>query len=116
VRQAARQRKGQKFTALLHHVSIDALRDAFLALKRRAAPGVDGLTWADYEAGLEDNLLDLHGRVHRGAYKALPVRRRFIPKPDGRQRPLGAYSTPSRTPFHSDGGQHSAVMADTVTG
>jgi len=89
VRQAARQRKGQKFTALLHHVSMDALRDAFLALKRRAAPGVDGMTWADYEAGLEDNLRDLHGRVHRGAYRALPVRRRFIPKPDGRQRPLG---------------------------
>lgn len=89
VRQAARQRKGQRFTALLHHVSIDALRDAFLALKRRAAPGVDGMTWADYEAVLEDNLRGLHSRVHRGAYRALPVRRRFIPKPDGRQRPLG---------------------------
>lgn len=89
VRQAARQRKGQKFTALLHHVSMDALRDAFLALKRRAAPGVDGMTWADYEAELEDNLRDLHDRVHRGAYRTLPVRRRFIPKPDGRQRPLG---------------------------
>ena len=89
VRQAVRQRKGQRFTALLHHVSMDALRDAFLALKRRAAPGVDGMTWADYEAGLEDKLRDLHGRVHRGAYRALPVRRRFIPKPGGRQRPLG---------------------------
>ena len=89
VRQAARQRKGQAFTALLHHVTVDALRDAFLALKRRAAPGVDGVTWTDYESGLEDRLQNLHGRVHRGAYRAQPVRRRFIPKPDGRQRPLG---------------------------
>jgi len=89
VRQAARQRKRQTFTALLHHVTVDALRDAFLALKRRAAPGVDGMTWQDYESGLEDRLQDLHTRVHRGTYRALPVRRRFIPKPDGRQRPLG---------------------------
>ena len=89
VRQAARQGKRQAFTALLHHVNVDALRDAFLALKRRAAPGVDGMTWQDYESGLEEHLLDLHTRVHRGTYRALPVRRRFIPKPDGRQRPLG---------------------------
>ena len=89
VRQAARQRKKQTFTALLHHVTVDALRDAFLALKRRAAPGVDGVTWQDYEAGLEAHLRSLHSRVHRGTYRALPVRRRFIPKPDGRQRPLG---------------------------
>ena len=89
VRQAARQGKRQAFTALLHHVNVDALRDVFLALKRRAAPGVDGMTWQDYESGLEEHLLDLHTRVHRGTYRALPVRRRFIPKPDGRQRPLG---------------------------
>ena len=89
VRQAARQRKKQTFTALLHHVTIDSLRDAFLALRRRAAPGVDGVTWQDYEAGLEGHLQDLHSRVHRGTYRALPVRRRLIPKPDGRQRPLG---------------------------
>jgi RNA-directed DNA polymerase len=80
----------KKFTALLQHVTVDLLRDAFLALKRRAAPGVDGVTWQDYEAGLEGNLHDLHARVHRGAYRALPVKRRFIPKPGtGRQRPLG---------------------------
>jgi RNA-directed DNA polymerase len=90
VRQAARQRKKEKFTALLQHVTVDLLRDAFLALKRRAAPGVDGVTWQDYEAGLEGNLHDLHARVHRGAYRALPVKRRFIPKPGtGKQRPLG---------------------------
>jgi retron-type reverse transcriptase len=74
---------------LLHHVTVDLLRGAFLALKRRAAPGVDGLTWQDYEQGLEERLGDLHARIHCGGYRALPVRRRFIPKPDGRQRPLG---------------------------
>lgn len=89
VRQAARQRKKEKFTALLHHISVDLLRDAFLALKRRAAPGVDGITWQDYEANLEDNLQELHRSVHCGSYRAMPVKRRFIPKPDGKQRPLG---------------------------
>src|SRR5215831_13727054 len=67
VRQAAEQRKKERFTALLHHVSVDALRAAFYALKRRAAPGVDGVTWRDYEAELEPRLQDLHDRVHRGA-------------------------------------------------
>jgi RNA-directed DNA polymerase len=89
VRQAARQRKKERFTALLHHVTADLLREAFYALKRTAAPGVDGLRWADYEAELEENLQDLHARVQRGAYRALPVRRRYIPKPGGKQRPLG---------------------------
>jgi RNA-directed DNA polymerase len=90
VRDAARQRKKERFTALLHHVTVDLLRDAFLALKRRAAPGVDGVTWQDYEAGLEGNLQQLHARVHRGSYRALPVRRKLIPKPGtNKQRPLG---------------------------
>ncbi len=89
VRNAARQRKKEKFTALLHHVTRDLLEEAFLGLKRRAAPGVDGVTWRTYEAGLKGNLQDLYTRVHRGSYRALPVRRRFIPKPDGQQRPLG---------------------------
>lgn len=89
VRHVARQRKKERFTALLHHVTVDRLRESFLALKRKAAPGVDGVTWQDYEAELEDHLQDLHARVHRGAYRALPVRRRFIPKPGGKQRPLG---------------------------
>src|ERR671912_646561 len=88
VRQAARQRKKERFTALLHHLNIDLLRMAFFALKRDAAPGADGLTWRDYEADLEPRLADLHARVHRGAYRALPSRRGHIPKPDGRQRPL----------------------------
>src|SRR6266404_2304966 len=87
VRRAARQRK-ERFTALLHHISIDCLRMAFFALKRDAASGVDGLTWPTYEADLDRNLTDLHERVHRGAYRALPSRRTYIPKADGKQRPL----------------------------
>ena len=89
VRQAARQRKKERFTALLHHVTVDRLRESFFALKRNAAPGVDGLRWRDYEAGLEEHLQSLHARVQSGAYRALPVRRQYIPKPDGKQRPLG---------------------------
>jgi RNA-directed DNA polymerase len=88
VRQTARQRKKERFTALLHHISIDCLRMAFFALKRDAASGVDGLTWPTYEADLDRNLTDLHERVHRGAYRALPSRRTYIPKADGKQRPL----------------------------
>jgi RNA-directed DNA polymerase len=88
VRQAARQRKEEKFTSLFHHLSIDLFRESFFALKRDAAPGVDGLTWKGYEADLERNLTDLHSRVHRGAYRALPSRRVYIAKADGRQRPL----------------------------
>ena len=89
VRQAARQRKKERFTALLHHVTVDRLRESFLALKRNAAPGVDGVTWRYYEAGLEARLQRLHAQVQSGAYRALPVRRQYIPKPDGKQRPLG---------------------------
>ena len=88
VRHAARQRKKEQFTALLHHVNVDALRTAFYALKRKAAAGVDGVTWQDYEADLELRLEDLHGRVHRGAYRPQPSRRTYIPKADGKQRPL----------------------------
>jgi RNA-directed DNA polymerase len=88
VRKAARLRKEEKFTALLHHVNIDLLREAFFALKRDAAPGVDGVTWRTYEADLDLKLTDLASRVHRGAYRALPSRRTYISKADGRQRPL----------------------------
>jgi len=89
VRKAAKGRREMKFTALLHHLTVDLLRDSFYALKRKAAPGVDGVRWQEYEAGLEDRLADLHSQVHRGAYRAQPSRRVYIPKPDGRQRPLG---------------------------
>jgi hypothetical protein len=80
VRQAARQRKKEKFSALLHHVNTDTLRTAFYALKRKAAAGVDGMTWQDYEADLEPRLKALHARVHRGAYRPKPSRRTYIPK------------------------------------
>src|SRR6266550_3292504 len=79
VRQAAKERKQEQFTALLHHLKVDLLRDSFYALKRQAAPGVDGVTWKEYENGLEGRLADLHSRVHRGAYRAQPSRRVYIP-------------------------------------
>ena len=75
VREAAVERRQERFTALLHHMTVDLLRDSFYALKRAAAPGVDGVTWKEYETGLQDRLADLHSRVHRGAYKAQPSRR-----------------------------------------
>ena len=89
VRRMARTDKDARFTALLHHVDVDRLRAAYWALEPKAAPGVDGVTWADYGQDLEENLRDLHARVHRGAYRASPSRRVYIPKPDGRLRPLG---------------------------
>lgn len=89
VRQVARKDRDVRFTALLHHVTVDRLREAYRAIRPNAAPGVDGVTWRDYGADLEANLQDLHARVHRGAYRAMPVRRVFIPKADGRLRPLG---------------------------
>jgi len=81
-----------KFTAIFHHLTVDRLREAFLALKRGAAAGVDGVTWVQYAAGLEDNLRALHERLHKGTYRARPSRRVYIPKADGRQRPLGIAS------------------------
>jgi RNA-directed DNA polymerase len=89
VRQLARRDKDVRFTALLHHVTVDRLREAYRAIRADAAPGVDGVTWRDYGVDLEANLRDLHARVQRGAYRAKPTRRAYIPKPDGRLRPLG---------------------------
>jgi len=89
VREVARKDGKRKFTALLHHVSIDLLRTSYHSLKKQAAPGVDGMTWEEYGRDLEVRLADLHGRIHRGAYRAQPSRRVWIPKADGRQRPLG---------------------------
>jgi retron-type reverse transcriptase len=88
VRQAARHRKKERFTTLLHHISIDALRVAYQALNRKAAPGVDDMTWWDYGTDLERNLEDLHDRVHKGTYRPQPSRRTYIPKADGTRRPL----------------------------
>ncbi len=89
VRQVALKDKEARFTALLHHVDVERLRAAYGALRPQAAPGVDGVTWLDYGQNLEANLLDLHGRVHRGGYRARPSRRAYIAKADGRLRPLG---------------------------
>ena len=89
VRQKARKDKQERFTALLHHVTVELLQQSFSALKREAAPGVDGMTWKEYETGLAERLIDLHGRVHRGAYQAQPSKRKWIPKANGKLRPLG---------------------------
>jgi RNA-directed DNA polymerase len=92
VREAARKDKKVRFTALLHHVTVNLLRASYYELKKQAAPGVDGVTWQQYGTRLEEHLVDLHARVHRGAYRAQPSKRAYIPKEDGRQRPLGIAS------------------------
>ena len=92
VREAARSNRELRFTTLLHHVTTELLRRVFYAMQRRASPGIDGVTWRDYEENLKGNLLGLLDRVHRGAYQARPSKRVYIPKPDGRQRPLGIAS------------------------
>ena len=89
VRKVARKEKRTRFTALLHHVTVNLLRDSYYTLKRDAAPGVDGMTWQEYETSLDEKLADLHSRIHRGTYQAQPSKRAYIPKADGRQRPLG---------------------------
>ena len=89
IRTAARLKKKERFTALLHHVTPDLLRVAYSRLKREVAAGVDGVTWDEYGKELDRRLIDLHARIHRGSYRAQPTQRRYIPKPDGRQRPLG---------------------------
>jgi len=101
VREAAKERKGMKFTALFHHLTVGLLREGFYALKRKAAPGVDGVTWAEYESGLKGRLADLHSRVHRGAYRAQPSRRVYIPEGDGRQRPLGIAALEDKVAQHA---------------
>src|SRR6201990_1670008 len=88
IREAVIRNRQDKLTALLHHLTVDVLRASFFGLKKSAAPGVDEVTWTEYAEGLEENLSRLHSRVHRGAYRALPSRRTYIPKADGKQRPL----------------------------
>jgi RNA-directed DNA polymerase len=104
VRQAAKKKDGKiRFTALLHHVSVDLLRDSYHSLKKKAAPGVDGVTWQEYGEDLEARLSGLHGRIHRGAYRAQPSRRTWIPKGDGRQRPLGIAALEDKVVQHAVG-------------
>ena len=89
VREKARKDKRVRFTTLLHHVNIDRLRESFFDLKKQAGPGIDGVTWKEYGSNLNERLADLHDRVHRGSYRAQPSKRVYIPKPDGRKRPIG---------------------------
>src|SRR6266404_6368050 len=96
IRQTARERKKERFTALFHHINVELLRDAFFTVRREAAPGVDGVTWQDYEANVETNLQDLHARVQRGAYRALPSRRRTYPS-----RMAGSARSRSRCALHT---------------
>jgi len=103
VREAAKKDKRLQFTALLHHVSVPLLLDSFYALKREAAPGVDGVTWKEYETDLDKRLEDLYSRVHRGAYRAQPSKRAYIPKEDGRQRPLGIAALEDKIVQHAVG-------------
>ena len=103
VREAAKQDGKLKFTTLLHHVSIDLLRQSYHRVKKQAAPGVDGMTWEEYGRDLEERLADLHGRIHRGAYRAQPSRRVWIPKADGRQRPLGIAALEDKIVQHAVG-------------
>jgi hypothetical protein len=109
VRQKARASKQERFTALLHHLTIDLLRESYFALQRSAAPGVDGVNWQQYEQRLEARLAELHDRVHRGAYRAQASRRVYIPKADGRQRPLGIASLEDKI-------VQLAIAVPTVTG
>ncbi|MEI7881729.1 MAG: group II intron reverse transcriptase/maturase [bacterium] len=89
IREAARRDKKVRFSALLHHITVGMLTASYRKLNPKAAPGIDDETWSSYGEGLEDKLKDLHGRIHRGAYRAKPARRAYIPKPDGTMRPLG---------------------------
>ena len=89
IREAARKDKGVRFTSLMHHITVDLLRESYLSLKRDAAPGVDEVTWRQYGEQLEERLPNLHERVQSGRYRATPSKRVWLPKPDGRQRPIG---------------------------
>jgi RNA-directed DNA polymerase len=117
VRQAAKRDGKLRFTTLLHHVSIDLLRDSYNRLKKRAAAGVDGVRWEDYGGqGLEERLADLHGRIHRGAYRARPSRRTWIKKDDGRQRPLGIAALEDKIVQHAVGRVLSQIWEEDFLG
>jgi group II intron reverse transcriptase/maturase len=103
VREVAKKDGKVRFTALLHHVTVDLLRDSYHSLKKKAAPGVDGVTWREYGEGLEGRISDLHGRIHQGAYRAQPSRRTWIPKNDGRKRPLGIAALEDKVVQHAVG-------------
>jgi RNA-directed DNA polymerase len=116
IRQAAKERKKERFTTLLHHVSIEQLKEAFFQLEKNAAAGVDGLTWKDYEADLERKLEELHARVHQGAYRALPSRRVYIPKSDGGQRPLAVAALEDKIVQRATGAVLNAIYEEDFLG
>ena len=101
VRQAARQSRGVRFTALLHHITIDLLKQSYSALEHDAAPGIDGVTWQSYGGNLEEKLKDLHERVHRGSYRTRPAERSYIPKADGSKRPLSIWCLEDKIVQHA---------------
>jgi len=116
VRKVAREDKDVRFTAVLHHVTLAVLKDSLLALKRQAAPGVDGITWEQYQEGLEERLKNLHERVHNGTYRAQPSRRVYIPKPDGRMRPLGIAALEDKIVQHAVGKVLSVIYEEDFLG
>ena len=116
VREAAGKDKRLRFTALLHHVTVPLLLDSFYALKREAAPGVDGMTWKDYETDLDKRLEDLRSCVHRGTYRAQPSKRAYIPKADGRQRPLGIAALEDKIVQHAVGVILNQIYEETFLG
>ncbi len=116
VREAARRDRRARFTSLLHHVTVEWLRESYHSLNKRAAAGVDGVTWREYGERLEERLTDLHARVHRGSYRAQPGRRVFIPKPDGRQRPLGVAALEDKIVQHAVGVLLSAIYEEDFLG
>ncbi|WP_197743249.1 reverse transcriptase domain-containing protein [Desulfosarcina ovata] len=116
VREAARKDKDVQFTSLLHHVTVTQLKDSYLALKRQAAAGVDGVTWLAYRENLDQRLASLHSRVHEGTYRALPSRRVYIPKPDGRKRPIGIAALEDKIVQHAVGKVLSAIYEEDFLG
>jgi RNA-directed DNA polymerase len=116
VREAAKRDRKVQFTALLHHVNTELLRDSYHSLKKTAAPGVDGVTWQEYGQDLEERLKALHGRIHRGAYEAQPSRRVLIPKADGRQRPLGIAALEDKVVQHAVGTVLSQIWEEDFQG
>jgi RNA-directed DNA polymerase len=116
VRKVAKKEKDAKFTSLLHHVTLSALRNSCFALKRQAAPGIDGVTWEQYQEELEERLENLHEKVHAGSYRAQPSRRVYIPKPDGRKRPLGIAALEDKIVQHAVGEVLSAIYEEDFLG
>src|SRR5687768_3992772 len=116
VREVARREKRTRFTALLHHVTVGQLRDSFFALRRQAAPGLDGVTWQEYETDLDRRLVVLHQHVHRGTYRAQPSKRAYLQKPDGRQRPLGLAAMDDKVVQHAVGTVLNAIYEEDFVG